>query len=157
MAKHRTQRRKRQKKRVRKSRRYRKKMYGGLVDTDRQVLVNLGFTDQDINYLYNNHGDMDILFFQNSVNGVPGNMFYENPQTPAQIMEGLRNINDEVLQADGAFSESGYTTSETIGSQGGKKRTKRRYRSRGGGFTVSEENEPYSYLDQREISMSNMK
>jgi hypothetical protein len=83
-------------------------MRGGLVDTDRQVLAGLGFTEEQINYLFANNPDMMIEFFQNSINPPPGNPFYTEAQTPAQIIQSLVEINNEY---DGDNSE-GHTTGE---------------------------------------------
>jgi hypothetical protein len=83
-------------------------MRGGLVETDRQVLTGLGFTDEQINYLFANNPDMMIEFFQNSINPPPGNPFYTEAQTPDQIIQSLVDINNEY---DGNNSE-GHTTAE---------------------------------------------
>jgi hypothetical protein len=95
-------------KRYTKRRRSSMKMRGGLVETDRQVLTGLGFTDEQINYLFANNPDMMIEFFQNSINPPPGNPFYTEAQTPDQIIQSLVDINNEY---DGNNSE-GHTTAE---------------------------------------------
>jgi len=107
---------KRYTKRRRSHRRSSRKMRGGLVETDRQVLTGLGFTDEQINYLFANNPDMMIEFFQNSINppldasGNPSNHFFTEAQTPDQIIHSLQQINDDY---DGNNSE-GNTTHEAI-------------------------------------------
>ena len=55
---------KRYSKRRRSQKRSSRKMKGGLVETDRQILNGLGFADDQINYLFTNHPDMMIEFFR---------------------------------------------------------------------------------------------
>ena len=71
------------------------KMKGGLLETDRQILTGLGFADDQINYIFTNNPNMMIEFFQNSINPPPNNPFYTEAQTPNQIMESLREINED--------------------------------------------------------------
>lgn len=87
-----------------------RKMKGGLVETDRQILNSLGFADDQINYLFTNHPDMMIEFFQNSINPPPNNTFYTEAQTPDQIMESLREINEDYNSEDD--NSEGHTTGE---------------------------------------------
>ena len=87
-----------------------RKMKGGLVETDRQILNGLGFADEQINYLFTNHPDMMIEFFQNSINPPPNNTFYTEAQTPDQIMESLREINEDYNSEDD--NSEGHTTGE---------------------------------------------
>jgi len=98
-----------------KHRRYSKKrsQKGGLVDSDRQTLLDLGFTQDDINYIFSRHSNIAIEFFINSVNSVPNSFFYPHPQTPQQIMERLREEGD-------------YTDAEDSDIDGGKRKNKRR-------------------------------
>jgi len=104
MTKHRRYSRKRNHK---KQRRASRKMKGGLAENDRQALLGLGFTEQQVNYLFDEHPDMDIAFFENSVNGIPGNQFFPQPQTPDAIIANLQendlafvNTNDSLNMND---------------------------------------------------------
>jgi hypothetical protein len=87
-------------------------MRGGLVETDRQTLTNLGFTDVQINYLIENNPDMMIEFVQNSINppldasGTPSNQFFTEAQTPQQFMA-------DIMANNVSFDNSeGHTTAE---------------------------------------------
>jgi hypothetical protein len=91
---------------------------GGLVDGDRQTLLGLGFTEDDINYIFARHKNMPIEFFINSVNGIPGNQFYPHPQTPQEIMERLRDEGDD--------TDPEYSDTDNSVMDGGKRRYKRR-------------------------------
>jgi len=107
MAKHKRYSRKRSQRR---NRRVSRKMKGGLVETDRNILLGLGFTQQQVDYLFAEHPDIMIEFFQNSVNGVPGNQFFPEAQTPDQIIAALQAIDADIDNAD----ESLNTTREAI-------------------------------------------
>jgi hypothetical protein len=92
-------------KRRRSQKRSSRKMKGGLVETDRQILNSLGFADDQITYLFTNHPDMMIEFFQNSINPPANNPFYTEAQTPDQIIESLRENNED-------DNSEGHTTAE---------------------------------------------
>ncbi len=85
-------------------------MIGGVGEEDVNTLQQLGFNDVQIQYLLNNHPNMDVVFLQNSVNGVPGNMFFPEPQTPVQIIQTLQAIDADIDNVD----ESLDTTREAI-------------------------------------------
>jgi hypothetical protein len=113
-----------------KHRRYSRKRIqkGGLINTDKQTLRDLGFTENDINYIFGRHKNMQIEFFINSVNGIPGNEFYPHPQTPQEIMERLRDEGDYKRR----------TTNKRKTKKSKKTRKHRKRRQRGGdGFTTS--------------------
>jgi hypothetical protein len=102
---------------------------GGITNNDRQSMISLGFTDQDIQYILDNNNEIDITYFQNAVNSVPGNPFFLEPRSAHDIMNELREINeinpDEPaslnLEEDNTDSEWG---SQSIGV-GGKNRQTR--------------------------------
>ena len=85
-------------------------MRGGVGEEDVNTLQQLGFNDVQIQYLLQNHPDMDIVFLQNSINGVPDNMFFPEPQTPVQIIQTLQAIDADIDNVD----ESLNTTREAI-------------------------------------------
>lgn len=84
----------------------RKLMKGGLVNADRQTLLSLGFNQEQINYLIQNHSNMDISFFQRSI------------ATPDQIMSELRDIDSEIDNTDSEGSDNS--------TQGGRRRLNKR-------------------------------
>ena len=106
MAKHRRYSRRSQ----RRNRRVSKKMRGGIGVDDTAVLEELGFNAEQIAYLLQNHPNIDILFFQNAINGVPGNIFFQNPQNPDDLIAELQAIDADVHNDD----ESLDTTREAI-------------------------------------------
>jgi hypothetical protein len=106
MAKHRKYSRRSQ----RRNRRASKKMRGGIGVDDTAVLEELGFNAEQIAYLLQNHPNIDILFFQNAINGVPGNIFFQNPQNPDDLIAELQAIDADVHNDD----ESLDTTREAI-------------------------------------------
>jgi|688.fasta_scaffold1441992_1 hypothetical protein len=130
-----------------KHRRYSRKRIqkGGLINTDKQTLRDLGFTENDINYIFGRHKNMQIEFFINSVNGIPGNEFYPHPQTPQEIMERLRDEGDYTDEdTDNSDMDGGKrrykrrTTNKRKTKKSKKTRKHRKRRQRGGdGFTTS--------------------
>jgi hypothetical protein len=130
-----------------KHRRYSRKRIqkGGLINTDKQTLRDLGFTENDINYIFGRHKNMQIEFFINSVNGIPGNEFYPHPQTPQEIMERLRDEGDytdeDIDNSDMDGGKRRYkrrTTNKRKTKKSKKTRKNRKRRQRGGyGFTTS--------------------
>jgi hypothetical protein len=118
---------------------------GGLINTDKQTLRDLGFTENDINYIFGRHKNMQIEFFINSVNGIPGNEFYPHPQTPQEIMERLRDEGDYTDEdTDNSDMDGGKrrykrrTTNKRKTKKSKKTRKHRKRRQRGGdGFTTS--------------------
>lgn len=107
MAKHKRYSRKRSQRR---NRRASRKMIGGLVENDRDILQGLGFTQEQIDYLFQQHPDMMVEFFQNSINPPPNNPFFSEQQTPEQIITALQAIDDDIDNADETLN----TTRESI-------------------------------------------
>ena len=107
MAKHKRYSRKRSQRR---NRRASKKMRGGLVENDRDILQGLGFTQEQIDYLFQQHPDMMVEFFQNSINPPPNNPFFSEQQTPEQIITALQAIDDDIDNVDETLN----TTRESI-------------------------------------------
>ena len=107
MAKHRRYSRKRGQRR---NRRASRKMKGGVGQEDVVTLEQLRFNPVQIEYLLQNHPDMDIVFLQNSVNGVPGSQFFSIPQTPDQIITTLQAIDADTDNVDDSLN----TTREAI-------------------------------------------
>jgi len=99
MARHRRQSKRRT---YNKNRRSSRKMRGGVAETDRQALTNLGFTEQNINYLIANNPNMLLEFVQNSINPPPNNPFFTESQTPAQFMTDIM-ANNETINESEAF------------------------------------------------------
>lgn len=107
------------------------KMKGGVLETDRQILTGLGFADDQINYIFTNNSNMMIEFFQNSINPPPNNPFYTEAQTPNQIIESLREMNeDNNSEPNNSLNNSSMDISmisDTSGdSFGGKRKSKKR-------------------------------
>ena len=150
-----------QRKRINKSKSMKQK--GGITNNDIQTLLNLGFSQDDIQYLIQNNGDIDVTYFQNAVNSVPNNPFFSQPRSPQQIMDDLRNINainyEQPVSLDNNLEE-GNTDSEysSLGFGGKNKRSRRtskrsrvtskrgkkvsktkKYKKGGNGFTTSED------------------
>jgi hypothetical protein len=105
-----------------------------LVDADRARLTELGFTEQDINYLFEQNPDMMIEFFENSVNPPPNNPFFPVPQTPAAIMTAIRENDAQdfgpVTNIEEVDQDEGVTDNEFSQSYGGRRRrTHKRRRS----------------------------
>ena len=140
-----------------KHRRYSRKRIqkGGLINTDKQTLRDLGFTENDINYIFGRHKNMQIEFFINSVNGIPGNEFYPHPQTPQEIMERLRDEGDYTDEdTDNSDMDGGKrrykrrTTNKRKTKKSKKTRKHRKRRQRGGdGFTTSITTNPIAYKE----------
>ena len=82
---------------------------------DRNELSELGFNENQIEYLLAFHDDMDIQFFRNSIRGVPNSPFFSQPKTPAEIIRRLRendmNLSNEP-SSDGPIIDSFNTTGE---------------------------------------------
>lgn len=107
MVKHRIYSRKRSQRR---NRRGSRKMRGGVGQEDVAILQQLGFNEENIEYLLQTHPDMDIVFLQNSINGVPNSIFFPNPQTPDQIITALQSIDADIDNVDDSLN----TTREAI-------------------------------------------
>jgi hypothetical protein len=126
---------KRQTKKSRRPRRSHRNQKGGLVDTDRARLIQLGFSEQDINYLFEQNPDMMIDFFENSVNPPPNNPFFPSPQTPVAIMAAIRENDAQdfgpVPNIEEVDPDEGVTDNEFSQSYGGRKmrRTHKRIRT----------------------------
>lgn len=119
-------------------------MTGGVGQNDVHILQQLGFNNEQINYLITQHPDMDILFLQNSVNGVPGNLFFENPKTPDQIIQELQDNDDDINNQNNNMNNGNNPMNNPVGgkrrSNKRKTRKTRKYgkrRQHGGGFTTS--------------------
>ena len=99
---------------------------GGFVDADRARLTELGFSEQDINYLFEQNPDMMIEFFENSVNPPPNNPFFPAPQTPAAIMAAIRENDaqdfEPVPNIEEVDPDEGVTDNEFSQSYGGRRR-----------------------------------
>ena len=106
----------------------RKSQKGGLVDEDRNRLADIGFSEEDINYLFEHNPNMAIDFFENAVNPSGNNPFFPEPQTPAQIMVSIRENDAQDFGPDETELDEGVTDNEFSQSYGGRKkrRTKRR-------------------------------
>jgi hypothetical protein len=115
-----------------KHRRYSKKRIqkGGLINTDKQTLRDLGFTENDINYIFGRHKNMPIEFFINSVNGIPGNQFYPHPQTSQEIMERLRDEGDYTDEEYSSMSDMGEGIHKHKKRQTNKRKTKKSKKTR---------------------------
>ncbi len=142
-----------------KHRRYSKKrtQKGGLVNNDKQILRDLGFTENDINYIFGRHRNMQIDFFFNSVNGIPGSQFYPHPKAPSQVMRELRDEGDFTDEED----SSSFVVAEGIRKS--KRRTKKQKKTRkhkrrqyGGNMTVTEDLSPQNYKDDEYNQIKNL-
>lgn len=164
------------------NRRSSRKMRGGVGEDDRQALLDLGFTEADINYLLQNNPRMSVEIFRNAINPPTSSPFYNEKQTAEEMMEGIRKNNESIYESEAfetppkpskrpRFEENVYepdistTPTNLSRSFGGKRKSKRRTsikkrntrRQQGGkGFTTQEEFSPLAYEDQREISEANM-
>lgn len=183
MARHRRQTRRRTYNKNRKSSR---KMRGGFGEDDRQALLDLGFTEADIGYLFQHNPRMSVEIFRNAIDPPTSSPFYNEKQTAQEIMATIRADNDLEIYSTPTkrpristmSEENDYvpdisgTPNNLSGSFGGKRKSKRRTsnknrrssrkmrrnrRQQGGkGFTTQEEINPLAYIDQREISEANM-
>ncbi len=75
-------------------------MRGGVGQENIGTLQQLGFNQEQIDYLLETHPDMDVVFLQNSVNGVPNSIFFPNPQNPDQIITALQAIDADIDNAN---------------------------------------------------------
>ena len=85
----------------RQSKRSSRQMRGGLVETDRQILTGLGFSQEQITYLFAHNPDMQIDFIQNSINPPPNNPFFIEAQTPQQFMTDIMANNQSFDNSEG--------------------------------------------------------
>lgn len=110
---------------------------GRLVDADKDTLRQLGFTENDIKYIFGHYDNMHIDFFINAVNSVPGSHWYSAPQTPQQIMERLREEGDftDVEQTPTPDDINGGSRRKIKKQKKTRKHKKRRQRG-GNGFTT---------------------
>ncbi len=125
---------KRQTKKSRRPRRSYRSQKGGLIDADRVRLTELGFSEQDINYLFEQNPDMMIDFFENSVNPPPNNPFFPSPQTPVAIMAAIRENDAQdfgpVPNIEEVDPDEGVTDNEFSQSYGGRRMRRTYKRSR---------------------------
>jgi len=178
MARHRRQTKRRS---YNRNRRTSRKMRGGVGEDDRQALLDLGFTEADINYLLQNNPRMSVEIFRNAIDPPTSSPFYNEKQTAEEMMEGIRKNNESINESE-AFETppkpskkprlEGNDYEPNISATpnklfGGKRKSKRRTsikkrktrnrRQQGGkGFTTEEEFSPLAYVDKREISQANM-
>jgi hypothetical protein len=144
MARHRRQTKRRTNNKHRRSSR---KMRGGVGEDDRQALLDLGFTEADINYLLQNNPRMSVEIFRNAINPPTSSPFYNEKQTAEEMMESIRKNNESINESE-AFEtppkpskrprirtmseENDYepdnsgTPNNLSGSFGGKRKSKRR-------------------------------
>jgi len=161
------------------NRRSSRKMRGGVGEEDRQALLDLGFTEADINYLLQNNPRMSVEIFRNDIDPPTSSPFYNEKQTAKEMMEGIRKNNESINESEAfetppkpskraRLEENVYEPNISATPNklfGGKRKSKRRTsrrtrktrRQKGGkGFTTQEEFSPLAYEDQRERSEANM-